>query len=255
MNIVIMGGGRVGLNLSSFLVSDGHDITLIENNEDKCHEIASQLDATVVCGSGADINILEECDVEDADVFVAATGNDESNLLACILVKDMDVPKVISRVTDPNHKEAFCNVGIDTVINPELTAASYVEKLIIQPKVSDLAVLGKGDAELLDFTLETCDFIGKRIGDVSPTDDYIIVAIYSDGNVDVKQLTKFNSKKEIIKHIKKIDFTAPSFMWMIYKLGIFTKKDFDEFCPDGIKNDSKKYVDETIKRYNLKKTI
>lgn len=187
MNIVIMGGGRVGLNLSSFLVSDGHDITLIENNEIKCHEIASQLDATVICGSGADINILEECDVEDADVFVAATGNDESNLLACILVKDMDVPKVISRVTDPNHKEAFCNVGIDTVINPELTAASYVEKLIIQPKVSDLAVLGKGDAELLDFTLETCDFIGKRIGDVSPTDDYIIVAIYSDGNVVIPE--------------------------------------------------------------------
>lgn len=183
MNVVIMGGGRVGLNLSSFLVSDGHDITLIENNEIKCHEIASELDATVICGSGADINILEECDVEDADVFVAATGNDESNLLACILVKDLKVPRIISRVTDPNHKEAFCNVGIDTVINPELTAANYVEKLIIQPKVADLAVLGKGDAELLDFTLEKGDFIGKRIGDVSPTDEYIIVAVYSNGNV------------------------------------------------------------------------
>ncbi len=183
MNVVIMGGGRVGLNLSSFLVSDGHDITLIENNESKCNEIAPELDATVICGNGTDIDILEECNVEDADVFVAATGNDESNLLACILVKDFNVPKIISRVSDPNHREAFCNVGINTVINPELTAASYVERLIIQPKVADLAVLGKGDAELLDFTLEEGEFIGKRIGEVSPSDDYIIVAVYSNGDV------------------------------------------------------------------------
>jgi trk system potassium uptake protein TrkA len=183
MNVVIMGGGRVGLNLSSFLVSDGHDITLIENNENKCIDVAPELDATVICGSGTDINILEECDMEGADVFVAATGNDESNLLACILVKDFNVPKIISRVSDPNHKDAFCNVGIDTVINPELTAASYVERLIIQPKVADLAVLGEGDAELLDFTLEKGEFIGKRIGDISPTDDYIIVAVYSNGDI------------------------------------------------------------------------
>ncbi len=185
MNVVIMGGGRVGLNLSSLLVSDGHDITLIETNENKCNDIAPDLDATVICGSGTDINILEECDMEDADVFVAATGCDESNLLACILVKDYNVPKVISRVSDPNHKDAFCNVGINTVINPELTAASYVERLIIQPKIADLAVLGKGDAELLDFTLETGEFIGKKIGDISPTDDYIIVAVYSNDDIQI----------------------------------------------------------------------
>lgn len=187
MNVVIMGGGRVGLNLSSLLVSDGHDITLIETNENKCNDIAPDLDATVICGSGTDINILEECDMEDADVFVAATGCDESNLLACILVKDYNVPKVISRVSDPNHKDAFCNVGINTVINPELTAASYVERLIIQPKIADLAVLGKGDAELLDFTLETGEFIGKKIGDISPTDDYIIVAIYTNGDIIIPE--------------------------------------------------------------------
>ena len=58
-----------------------------------------------------------------------------------------------------------------------------MERLIIKPKIADLAVLGKGDAELLDFTLEKGEFIGKRIGDISPTDDYIIVAIYSNGDI------------------------------------------------------------------------
>lgn len=185
MNVIIMGGGRVGLNLSSFLISDGHDVTLIENDENKCVEIASELDATVICGNGTDIHTLEESNVEDADVFVAATGCDESNLLACILVNDLDITKVISRVSDPNHAEAFKKVGINTVINPELTAASYVERLIIQPKIADLAVLGRGDAELLDFTLEEGDFTGKKIGEVSPTDNFIIVAVYSNGNITI----------------------------------------------------------------------
>lgn len=183
MNVIIMGGGRVGLNLSIFLVSGGHDITLIENNVNKCNDIAPELDATVICGSGTDINILDECNLGDADVFVAATGCDESNLLACIQVKEFNVSKVISRVSDPNHREAFSKVGIDTVINPELTAASYLERLITQPKFVDLAVLGKGDAELMDFTLEKSEFIGKRIADISPTDDYIIVAVYSNGEI------------------------------------------------------------------------
>jgi trk system potassium uptake protein TrkA len=185
MDVVIMGGGRVGLNLASFLISDGHDITLIENNEEKCHNIAPELDATIICGNGTDINILEESDIEDADVFVAATGNDESNLLACILANDLKVPKIISRVTDPNHKEAFKKVGINIVINPELTAASYVEKLIIRPKIADLAVIGEGDAELLDFKLEEGDFVGKKIGEVSPTDNFIIVAVYSNGDITI----------------------------------------------------------------------
>ena len=67
-----MGGGRVGMNLASFLISDGHYITLIENNEEKCRVIASELDATVICGNGTDINTLEESNLEDADFFVAA---------------------------------------------------------------------------------------------------------------------------------------------------------------------------------------
>jgi trk system potassium uptake protein len=185
MEVVIMGGGRVGLNLASFLISDGHDITLIETNENKCHDVASELDATIICGSGTDIDILDESNMEDADVFVAATGHDETNLLACIMAKDYKVDKIIARVGDPDHKEAFKKVGIDIVMNPELAAASYLEKLIIRPKIADLTVMGRGDAELLDFTLEDGEFIGKKVGEVSPTDNFIIVAVYSNGDIKI----------------------------------------------------------------------
>jgi len=217
MYVVVMGGGRVGLNLASFLISDGHDVTLIENDEVLCNNAASELDALVICGNGTDTKTLEEANLKDANVFVAATGNDESNLLACILVKEFKIPKIIARVSEPNHADAFKKVGIDSVISPEITAASYLEKLIIRPKIADLVVLGKGDAELLDINLDNEKAIGKKIGDISPTKDFIIVALYENGNIIIPKpemilkkdmkisiLVKTKYAKEIMKRFTKL---------------------------------------------------
>jgi trk system potassium uptake protein len=178
-----MGGGRMGLSLASLLISDGHDVTLIESDQTLCNIASSELDAMVLCGNGTNSKVLEEANVEDADVFVAATGNDEVNLLASILVREYKIPKIIARVCDTTHFVAFKNIGIDSVVSPELTTASYFEKLIIRPKIADLVVMGKGDAELLDIKLENEKSIGKTIGEVSPDDNFIIVAVYENNNL------------------------------------------------------------------------
>ena len=96
-----MGGGRVGLNLASFLVADEHDVTLIESDDVLCGNATAELDAMVICGNGTDSKILEQANVRSADVFVASTGNDEANLLACILVRECKIPKIIARVSNP----------------------------------------------------------------------------------------------------------------------------------------------------------
>ena len=173
----------MGLALASLLISDGHDVTLVENDHTLCNIASSELDAMVICGNGTNSKVLEEANVEDADVFVAATGNDEVNLLACILVRENNVPKIIARVSDTKHFKAFKKIGIDSVVSPELTTASYVEKLIIRPKIADLVVMGKGDAELLDIKLENEKSIGKTIGEVSPDDNFIIVAVYENNDL------------------------------------------------------------------------
>ncbi len=185
MYIVIMGGGRVGLRLAISLVAVGLDVTLIENDSDLCSNAASELDAMVICGNGTDIKTLLEANIADADVFVAATGNDEANLLSCILVKDYKIPKVIARVSNPDHDEAFRKVGIDIVVSPELTAAGYLEKLITRPKIADLIVIGKGNAELLELSVNNSKIFGKKIGDLSPTDDYIIAAVHKNGEIKI----------------------------------------------------------------------
>jgi trk system potassium uptake protein TrkA len=188
MYVIVMGGGRVGLNLSSFLISDGQDVTLIESNEEVCSKAASELDAMIICGNGTNTKTLEEADIKSADVFVAATGNDETNLLACILVKDYNITKIITRISDHTHSKAFKNAGIDFAISPELTAASYLEKIILRPKIADLVVLGKGDAELLDVSVENSKVIGKKICDISPTKDYIIVSLHENGNITIPMM-------------------------------------------------------------------
>lgn len=173
----------MGRNLASLLVSDGLDVTLIENDQGLCNIASSELDAMIICGNGTNDKVLKEAKIEDANVYVAATGNDEVNLLSCILVREYKIPKIIARVSDITHSRAFKDIGIDSVVSPELTTASYVEKLIIRPKIADLVVIGKGDAELLDIKLENEKTIGKTVGDISPNDNFIIVALYENDNL------------------------------------------------------------------------
>jgi trk system potassium uptake protein len=166
-------------------VTRGRDVTLIENDTNLCSNAATELDALVICGSGTNVKTLEEANIADADVFVAATGNDEANLLSCILVKEYNVPKIIARLSNPDHADAFRKVGIHDVISPELTAAGYLEKLITRPKIADLIVIGKGSGEILEMSVQNKKIIGKRVSDVSPTEDYIIVAIHHNGNLTI----------------------------------------------------------------------
>ena len=201
MHIIIIGAGRVGLNLASFLISDGHDI-IIENDDKLCENAVHELDALIICGNGTDKKILDEVGASSADVLVAATGNDEANLLLCILVKDYNISKVIAGVSDPTHEDAFKHAGIKFVVSPELTTASYLEKLIIRPKIADLIILGKGNAELFDITVTNKKVFNKKIRELSPTKDYIICAIYENGSITIPE------SNEIIKENYKISILA-----------------------------------------------
>ncbi len=183
MHIIIVGSGRVGENLASFLISDGHDIVLVETDRNLCSIAASQLDALVLCGNCTDPQILEDANIDEADVFVAVTGSDDSNLLACMLAKEYKVPKILARVIDPRHERVFKKIGVDLIINPERIVANYLGKLITRPKITDLVILGKGDGELIDLTVDSKKTIGKKIGDLGPTDDFLIVAVYENENI------------------------------------------------------------------------
>ena len=182
-----MGGGRVGRALANLLIDSGADITLIESDEALCNEVASDLDALVIHGNGTSSKLLEETNIEDADCFIATTGNDEANLLSCILVRKYNVETIVARVSNPDHEEAFKEVGIDKVISPEISAARDLAQYVTNPRVSKLTTLGEGDAEIIEMTITNDKVIGKRFRDVSPDKDFIIIATYKQGKLFIPQ--------------------------------------------------------------------
>ena len=182
-----MGGGRVGRSLANLLIDSGADITLIESNEALCNEVAADLDALVIHGNGTSSKLLEETNIEDADCFIATTGNDEANLLSCILVRKYDVETIVARVSNPDHEEAFKEVGIDKVISPEISAARDLAQYVTNPRVSKLTTLGEGDAEIIEMTITNDKVVGKRFKDISPSKDFIIIATYKDGKLVIPQ--------------------------------------------------------------------
>ncbi len=203
MYVIIMGGGRVGLALANLLIDDGHDITLIENDEALSADVAADLDALVIHGNGTSSKVLEETNIEDADFFIATTGNDEANLLSCILVRKYNVPKIIARVSNPDHEEAFKEVGIDRVISPEITAAEQLQQFVTMPNVAKLTTLGEGDAEILEMTITNDKVIGKRFKDISPTKEYIIIATYQNGKLVIPQPDNTISRGEKVSILVK----------------------------------------------------
>lgn len=215
MYIIIMGGGRVGLALAKLLIDNGEDITLIESNEALSGELASELDALVICGNGTNSKLLEESNIEDADYFIATTGNDEANLLSCILVRKYNVPNIIARVSNPDHEEAFKEVGIDHVISPETAAAAQLQKLVTRPNAAELMTLGEGDAEILDMTITNDKIVGKRFKDISPSKEYIIIATYQNGKLIIPQPDNTISRGEKVTALVK----RGSFKKLVKKLG------------------------------------
>ena len=194
MYIVILGGGRVGLSLADRLIIHGYDVTIIESNEDLCDQATEELDAMIICGNGTDTKTLEEANIEEADVFVATTGNDESNLLSCILVKEYTDGQIIARVSNPDHEEAFKKVGIDKVISPERTAAGFLEKIITRPNVADLTAFGAGNAEILDITLNRVYYLLRRNKTKLDTNtkkyDYYEVKSLKDSGLKPKEISE-----------------------------------------------------------------
>ncbi len=208
MYVIIVGAGRVGINLSDSLVKEGLDVTIIESDPVISKEAAEHDGVMVINGDATSVQILEDAEIADADVFVAATGDDKVNLLSSVLSLSYDnITKRIARVNDLEHENAFKNVGIDITVSPEASVATYLERLITRPKIADLIVLGRGSTELLELELENKKYFGKRVLDYSPTENYIVCAVYDeDGELSIPQEDTVFQPNQKISVITKSDY-------------------------------------------------
>jgi trk system potassium uptake protein TrkA len=184
-----MGGGNLGLHVALALIEDSQDVTIIEENENRCKLLVTKLETTVICGSGTDRKTLENAEINEADVFVAATGNDKTNLLASLMAREYKPGKIIARVNEPQHESVFTENNFIDVIVPESIEAGYLETLVLKPKIADLFVVDHGHADLLDLYVTNSHMIGKNIGELYPNDDFFICGYHEDDNDDISIAT------------------------------------------------------------------
>ena len=137
MRIIVSGIGKIGKTIISSLVSEGHEVIGIDNNPDVVGEITNLYDAMCVCGNGADCQTLEEAEVEKAELFVAAAGSDELNMLSCFLARKMGAKHTIARIRNPEYNDQSLgfmrqHLGIAISINPELLIADEIFNILKQ---------------------------------------------------------------------------------------------------------------------------
>lgn len=149
--IMIMGGSRTGLHLTRKLARD-YRVKIIEQNPDKAEEIAADFpDALVLNFDGTDVQKLEEEGLNNTDVFIAVTGNSETNVLSCLVARDRGAKKTIALVENIDYQTISHNIGIDSLINKKLAAANFIYRYIRQGDFVMLSTLQGVDAEVMEF--------------------------------------------------------------------------------------------------------
>ena len=157
MNIIIVGCGKVGMTLAELLAAENHNITLVDESPARIQAIPESLDALRVVGNGASLKTLQEALVKEADILIAVTGQDELNLLCCLIAKKAGNGgcHTIARVRNPIYSQELDfikqQMGISMIINPELTAAREISRLLRFPSAIKIDSFAKGRVELLKF--------------------------------------------------------------------------------------------------------
>ena len=149
-NIMIVGGGRVGKVVAKRMERD-MNIKLIETDKERCNNLTDLLDETLIInGDARDINLLEEEGVSKMDAFIAVTNSAETNILTCLHAKRYGVKKTIALVENLDYIEISQSIGIDTIINKKLIAASYIIKYSMGDEVTSLKCLSGINSEIVE---------------------------------------------------------------------------------------------------------
>lgn len=153
-SVAIIGGGKTGLILAEIMEKAGIKCKIIEINLQRCEHISEILRKTLVInGDGTDVSLLSDEQIEDADVLVCVSDNDEKNLLASLLAKQAGVKKVIARVSKENNIDLFEKVGVDVAVSYNNAILHDINNRLIMPHVMILASVEKGQGEVIEITI------------------------------------------------------------------------------------------------------
>jgi trk system potassium uptake protein TrkA len=188
MKIIIIGAGEVGFHIAQRLAEENQDVVLIEIDPKKIREVQNVLDIQTILGSGTNPSVLQDAGIKESDIIVAATDNDEANLIACFYAQFLtDYITKIVRLKNPDymkHREIFDQdfLNIDLIINPRTEMVSSMLKLMEFPEASEVIDFKGGKIKLLGITVrEDSPLVGKKLTSFSDFERVILVGIIIRG--------------------------------------------------------------------------
>jgi len=190
MKIIIAGAGEVGFHLAKLLSYESQNITLIDPEQDNLHYADTHLDIRVVRGDSTSIKILQDSRVEEADLVIAVTSSETTNITICVLAKQLGAKRTVARITNTEfleHQDAigFSGFGIDELISPEALASKEIELLLNQSAFNDSYEFEDGALTMVGVNLQrTAQFVGKTVqqaGEIFPEIHFMPIAIQRFG--------------------------------------------------------------------------
>ncbi|HEY9551169.1 MAG TPA: Trk system potassium transporter TrkA [Prevotella sp.] len=220
MKIIITGAYAIGTHLAKLLSRDHEDITLIDEDVERLSKISSDFDLLTIQAMPNSVKVLKDAGVSHADLFIAVTPDENLNMTSCVLAKALGAKKTVAKIddseyTEPELQEFFSNLGVSSIIYPEMLAAKDINNGLKMSWVRQRWDVHNGALVMLGIKLrETCAVLNRPLKDLcGPDDPYHIVAIKRDGetiipggNDELKlyDLAFFMTTKQYIPYIRKI---------------------------------------------------
>ncbi|WP_311171306.1 Trk system potassium transporter TrkA [Halobellus ordinarius] len=189
MRVIIVGAGQVGSSIAADL-ADEHDVIVVDCDGDRVEELNYSLDVLAVTGDGTSVSTLEEAGIDDADMVIASTDDDETNLVICSTVKAVSGAFTIARVKQTEYlrtwegsERAF---GVDFMVCTNLLAAESIVRMIGLPAARDVDPFAGGKVQMAEFEVdEGSPIAGQTVEEADRFDSLTFVAILRNGCVEI----------------------------------------------------------------------
>ena len=191
MKIIIFGCGKIGETIISSLSGEGHDIVVMDKDSRVVEEISTLYDVMGCCGTGVDSDAMNEAGVDDAELFIAVTGSDELNMLACFLARKMGAKHTIARIRTPEYNDQSLgfmkqHLDLSLTLNPDLLSAQEIYNVMRFPSAVKVETFSGRNLEIVELILkEDSPFAGMKLIDLRKkhTENFLVCLVVRDDEV------------------------------------------------------------------------
>lgn len=227
MNIIIVGCGKVGELLTSYISKEGHDVVVVDTDSQIIDDAVNEYDVMGIAGNGASNSVQLDAGAASADLLIAVTAQDELNIMCCLVARKLGTKHTIARVRNPEYAEQISfmrrEFGLSMAVNPEYDAAHEILRIIQFPAAIKVDTFAKGRIDLVEVKIdEGHPLCGRRLSELTSVYNVnILVCAVRRGDEVIIPSGDFMPEENDIIHI-----TAPHSELAAFfkKLGIAEKR-------------------------------